>query len=47
MNNGRNVKLADLGITFIDKIFDKDDVALVPWLVGEEWKKISNINSKV
>ena len=34
------------GITFIDKIFEKDDVALVPWLVGEEWKKISDIKSK-
>jgi DNA repair exonuclease SbcCD nuclease subunit len=34
------------GITFIDKIYEEDDVALVPWLVGEEWKKIKNIKAK-
>tara|TARA_B110000240_G_scaffold197418_1_gene252579 strand:- start:1120 stop:2130 length:1011 start_codon:yes stop_codon:yes gene_type:complete len=34
------------GITFIDKIFVEDDVALVPWLVGDEWKKIKNIKTK-
>jgi len=34
------------GITFIDEITTKDDVTLVPWLVGEEWKKIKNIKSK-
>ena len=34
------------GITFIDKITTKEDVTLVPWLVGEEWKKIKNIKSK-
>ncbi len=34
------------GITFIDEIITKDDVTLVPWLVGEEWKKIKNIKSK-
>ena len=33
-------------ITFIDEIITKDDVTLVPWLVGEEWKKIKNIKSK-
>ena len=34
------------GITFIDKITTKEDVTLVPWLVGEEWKKIKDIKSK-
>ena len=34
------------GITFIDEIITKDEVTLVPWLVGEEWKKIKNIKSK-
>jgi DNA repair exonuclease SbcCD nuclease subunit len=34
------------GITFIDKIYEEDDVALVPWLVGDEWKKIKNIKAK-
>ena len=27
------------GITIIDDIHIQDDVALVPWLVGSEWKK--------
>jgi DNA repair exonuclease SbcCD nuclease subunit len=34
------------GITFIDKIYQEDDVALVPWLVGDEWKQIKNIKTK-
>ena len=34
------------GITFIDEIYQEDDVALVPWLVGDEWKKIKKIKSK-
>ena len=34
------------GITFVDKIVTKENVTLVPWLVGEEWKKIKNIKSK-
>ena len=34
------------GITFVDEILQEDDVALVPWLVGEEWKKIEKIKSK-
>ena len=34
------------GITFIDKITTIEDVTLVPWLVGDEWKKIPNIKSK-
>lgn len=34
------------GITTVDNILVKDDVALVPWLVGDEWKRISKIQSK-
>ena len=34
------------GITFVDKVTIEDDVALVPWLVGDEWKKISDIKTK-
>tara|TARA_Y200000002_G_scaffold304266_1_gene259860 strand:+ start:1140 stop:2150 length:1011 start_codon:yes stop_codon:yes gene_type:complete len=34
------------GITFIDEITTIEDVTLVPWLVGDEWKKIQKIKSK-
>ena len=34
------------GIRFIDKITTEDDVTIVPWLVGDEWKKIQKIESK-
>mgnify|MGYP000300373181 CR=1 FL=1 len=34
------------GITFIDEIYQEEDVALVPWLVGDEWKRIKNIKTK-
>jgi len=34
------------GITFIDKITTIDDVTIVPWLVGEEWKQIKQLKSK-
>jgi len=34
------------GITIINEIFEKDDVAFIPWLVGDEWKRIPNIKSK-
>ena len=34
------------GITYIDEILVEDDVALVPWLVGDEWKNMSNIKTK-
>ena len=34
------------GITFVDEITTIDDVTLVPWLVGDEWKKVSKIKSK-
>lgn len=33
------------GITVVNDIYVKDDVALVPWLVGDEWKRISKIRS--
>ena len=33
-------------IHMIDSIFEKDDVAIVPWLVGTEWKKIEKIKTK-
>jgi hypothetical protein len=33
------------GITVVDDICVKGDVALVPWLVGEEWKRISKIQA--
>ena len=34
------------GITVVDKITIEDDVALVPWLVGDEWKKMEKIDAK-
>jgi len=34
------------GIRFIDSIVTEDDVTIVPWLVGDEWKKIEKIKSK-
>lgn len=34
------------GITVVNNILVKDDVALVPWLVNEEWKKIPKIKAK-
>ena len=34
------------GITFVDKITTVDDVTLVPWLVGDEWKQMSKLKSK-
>lgn len=34
------------GITVVDDILINGDVAMVPWLVGDEWKKISKIKSK-
>ena len=34
------------GITFIDEIYQEEDVALVPWLVGDEWKKMKDIKTK-
>jgi len=34
------------GITFVDEITTVEDVTLVPWLVGDEWKKMSKLKSK-
>ena len=33
-------------IHLIDEITVNDDVAIIPWLVGNEWKKVSKIKSK-
>ena len=34
------------GITFVDEMTTVEDVTIVPWLVGEEWKKLKNLKSK-
>lgn len=34
------------GMTIIDSITTLDDVTLVPWLVGDEWKSIKHIKSR-
>lgn len=34
------------GITVIDDIKVFDDVAFIPWLVGDEWKRVEKIKSK-
>lgn len=34
------------GITVVDKITTIDDVTLVPWLVGDEWKTINRVKSR-
>jgi DNA repair exonuclease SbcCD nuclease subunit len=34
------------GVTMVDSIVIKDDVALIPWLVADEWKNIQKINTK-
>ena len=34
------------GITMVNEIMTIGDSTLVPWLVGDEWKKISKIKSK-
>lgn len=33
-------------ITMVDQPFIKDDVAIVPWLVEDEWKKVKDIKTK-
>jgi predicted phosphodiesterase len=33
-------------VKVVDEIIVKDDVALIPWLIGNEWKKIKNIKAK-
>lgn len=30
----------------VDEHFEQDDVAIIPWLVGDEWKKISKLKVK-
>jgi len=34
------------GITFVDEITTIEDVTIVPWLVGDEWKKLRSLKSK-
>lgn len=34
------------GVTVVEKVITLDDVTLVPWLVGDEWKNISKVKSK-
>jgi len=34
------------GVTVVDKKTTKEDVTLVPWLVGDEWKTMKGIKSK-
>ena len=34
------------GVTVVEKVTTLDEVTLVPWLVGEEWKNISKVKSK-
>ena len=43
-----SIPMADLysNIHLIDEITVKDDVAIVPWLVGNEWTKVAKIESK-
>jgi DNA repair exonuclease SbcCD nuclease subunit len=33
-------------VTLIEDIFVQDDVALIPWLVGDEWKKIEKVKAR-
>lgn len=39
---------ADLfeNVTLVENIIQQDDVALVPWLVGDEWRKIEKIKCR-
>jgi DNA repair exonuclease SbcCD nuclease subunit len=34
------------GVTVVESVTTIDDVTLVPWLVGDEWKDISKVKSK-
>ena len=34
------------GITFVDEITTIEDVTIVPWLVGDEWKQLRSLKSK-
>lgn len=43
-----SVPMADLypNIHLMDEIIVKDDVAIVPWMVGNEWERVAQIESK-
>lgn len=43
-----SIPMADLypNIHLVDEVLEVGDVAIVPWLVGTEWKKVSTIKSK-
>lgn len=43
-----SIPMADLfpNIHLINQVLVQDDVAIIPWLVGNEWKKVSKIKSK-
>jgi DNA repair exonuclease SbcCD nuclease subunit len=34
------------GVTVVDRVTTLDDVTLVPWLVGDEWKTMKNLKSR-
>jgi DNA repair exonuclease SbcCD nuclease subunit len=34
------------GVTVVDRVTTLDDVTLVPWLVGDEWKAMKDLKSK-
>jgi DNA repair exonuclease SbcCD nuclease subunit len=34
------------GVTVVDSIWTKDEVTLVPWLIGDEWKTMRELKSK-
>lgn len=34
------------GVTFVEEMYEEDDVVLVPWLVGDEWKNIKKCKAK-
>jgi len=34
------------GVTVVDSIWTRDDVTLVPWLIGDEWRTMKDIKSK-
>ncbi len=33
-------------VTLVENILQQDDVALVPWLVGDEWKRINKVQAR-
>lgn len=33
-------------IVLVDELYVKDDVAIVPWLVGDEWKQMAKLKTK-